>query len=1254
MALTAAETLVLDDLLDGIEDRILDRGMELFDSGHVEFLGKNSARMLYEFNVKGSGRKAYDVDICLHQDFTNYGKEFNLNIGTRCACIYFEQNITCKHVAAASLFLNCNIDENFMNLTNKLRLISPKAKSNSPTKRAYFPIEFSCTENDLADIAEKLPIISTQEKPREIQKIEFLESSLRYFIEIIDYSIHVTLTFDPINEKVTITCSDKNTILQAQAVDFLQQRWSHPKNQDLLLITDTQRLLIKKQQLQDLGLLAEINYPEKAFELRYDNGAIRFFYSGELEGMMDMVALGNEFKDYSTIEMAALDFEALADQSDAKEFGLYNAGFALAISDQGALYNIFAFIAKGKKNDPEGFHVRFDLLSDPDDLRLAKNDNLERFLIDIKLMKSYVERNKKEALHRSFIKFIQSIGNHYPIFRSSAIHGGYYYDKFHKNSIKEQLTFQYAELEFTLCRNKSIFELQAWILIGEERLNLAEMKGKLLLSDVFGFWNDRVILIFENVNKIALLKYWKDRVPSRFVENKFLEFVEHVIVPLAQHAKFSDETGMISEIDSGAASDRELYISELSGLVIFEPKVRYSPDITSNPLSTATLFDAESTTIFLRNSDVENEFVEFLKSLHPSFSQEGGGGYFFLKHNQFTEGKWFLETFELLKVAGIKVFGLDKLTLKRYSPFPPVISMNVNSNSDWFEINTQLKFGDYSVRLKDIKQAIKADERYVRLGDGSLGQIPDKWLRKFRKLIQSSEAEDETLKLSKIHFNLLDDFQEELINPEVERELAEKKARLQSFEEIREVEVPKAVRADLRNYQKAGLNWMNFLQDYGWGGILADDMGLGKTLQVITLISQMAEKGAIRVLIVAPTTLLFNWKNELDKFAPHLDYFIHHGDRYDNAEDLKAHSLVLTSYGLVINDLDLLCKLEFDLIVADESQAIKNVSSLRYKSIIKLRGKLKIAMTGTPIENGIAELFAHMNFVNPGFFRTFSNFKDQYLKELRNGNPEIMEDLRKKIQPFVLRRTKEEVLTELPDKIEEYLYCEMGVAQKKVYEAYRNEYREFIQGKFNEEGANQSKMYVLEGLTKLRQICDSPDLISKEKKGAKSAKIDLLMEHIEEKTGNHKILIFSQFVKMLDLVKKEMVSRNIPFSYLDGKSSMKNRENSVNQFQEDTSIRVFLISLKAGGTGLNLTAADYVYILDPWWNPAVENQAIDRCYRMGQEKKVMAYRMICKDTVEEKIVDLQKSKLKLAKEVISEGDGFLTGMNGETMLSLFE
>jgi hypothetical protein len=354
--------------------------------------------------------------------------------------------------------------------------------------------------------------------------------------------------------------------------------------------------------------------------------------------------------------------------------------------------------------------------------------------------------------------------------------------------------------------------------MGEQRLKVSDIAAELLISEIFGFYKDRVILLFVKFSDIALLHYWKERVPVRFAENMFPEFAKQVLKPLSAFAKFTDETGMISEVDLGAPIERELYVSELSGLVIFEPKVRYDSQISSNPLNATTLFDIESNTIYLRNSDFETEFVTFLRSLHPAFANPAGEVYFSLKHNQFVAGNWFLETFGQLEKQGVKVFGLDKLTLKRYSTFPASISMNVSSKSDWFEINTQLKFGDYSVRLKDIKQAVLSDERFVRLGDGSLGQIPDKWLRKFTKLIQSSETDGETVKLSKIHFSLLNDFEEDIYNPAVAKELAEKKARLQSFEEIRTVEVPKGIDAELRNYQKAGLNWLNFLQEYGWGG----------------------------------------------------------------------------------------------------------------------------------------------------------------------------------------------------------------------------------------------------------------------------------------------------------------------------------------------------------------------------------------------------------------------------------------------------
>ena len=312
-------------------------------------------------------------------------------------------------------------------------------------------------------------------------------------------------------------------------------------------------------------------------------------------------------------------------------------------------------------------------------------------------------------------------------------------------------------------------------------------------------------------------------------------------------------------------------------------------------------------------------------------------------------------------------------------------------------------------------------------------------------------------------------------------------------------------------------------------------------------------------------------------------------------------------------------------------------------------------MTGTPIENNTFDLYAQLNFLNPGFLGSQQSFKNDFSKPIDGeGNADRAMELQKLVKPFVLRRTKEQVASELPPKVEDYLYCNMDTGQRKVYDAYRNKYRDYLMNKIEEQGLAKSKLFVLEGLLKLRQICDSPELLNDEEDyGRESVKIKELVKHITEKTGKHKILVFSQFVKMLRLIEKELNKHAIKYEYLDGQCSPKQRKESVETFQNDDAYRVFLISLKAGGTGLNLTAADYVYIVDPWWNPAVENQAIDRTHRIGQDKHIIAYRMICKDTIEEKIINLHKKKLKLASDIISTDESLIKSLTKEDIEDLF-
>ncbi|NQX86923.1 MAG: DEAD/DEAH box helicase [Flavobacteriaceae bacterium] len=439
------------------------------------------------------------------------------------------------------------------------------------------------------------------------------------------------------------------------------------------------------------------------------------------------------------------------------------------------------------------------------------------------------------------------------------------------------------------------------------------------------------------------------------------------------------------------------------------------------------------------------------------------------------------------------------------------------------------------------------------------------------------------------------------------------------------------------------------------GGILADDMGLGKTLQVISFITYLKEyyKKATPHLVVVPTSLIFNWENEIKKFSPSLKVHKYVGiERNTKHLSILKADIILTTYGTLINDIEVLKEITYNWIILDESQAIKNPNSKRYKAARLLQGENRLALTGTPIENNTFDLYAQMNFLNPGLLGTMSHFKKEFSDPIdKDRNKEASELLSKMIHPFLLRRTKKQVATELPEKSESILYCEMGDKQRKVYEHFKEKYKNYLLEKIDENGAARSQMYVLEGLTKLRQICNCPSLLNEEEDfGKSSVKLDILIDNIKLKTSQHKVLVFSQFTSMLHLIQERLDNENIAYEYLDGKT--KNREKKVSNFQNDDTLMVFLISLKAGGTGLNLTKADYVFLVDPWWNPAVESQAIDRSHRIGQTKQVIAYRMICKDTIEEKIMALQKNKKEVSNSVI-QVDAIKKSFNKTEIKALF-
>jgi SNF2 family DNA or RNA helicase len=469
--------------------------------------------------------------------------------------------------------------------------------------------------------------------------------------------------------------------------------------------------------------------------------------------------------------------------------------------------------------------------------------------------------------------------------------------------------------------------------------------------------------------------------------------------------------------------------------------------------------------------------------------------------------------------------------------------------------------------------------------------------------------------------------------------------------------VPATVQAILRPYQQKGFEWMRLLSEVNAGACLADDMGLGKTLQTICFIADKLQhiKNGL-ALIVCPSSLIYNWQQEISKFVPHLRTYIHHGTSRELKNISPAiNDVCITSYGTLRSDIDLLTALHFTIAVIDESHNIKNPSAQITRAVSQLHAGCRIALSGTPVMNNTFDLYAQLEFLLPGMFGSREFFKREYADPIdRDGNEEKTTALQKLTAPFILRRTKEEVAKDLPEKTETVLWCNMGAAQKNMYDDIRDSIRSNLFMDIKKDGLGKSKLAVLQGIMKLKQVCSSPLLLPADEQTADiSVKTEILIDELIN-LRNHKVLVFSQFSKMLHLLADTFTKKGISFSLLEGSTPAKKRAEMVETFQrEDNNTQVFLISLMAGNTGLTLTAADYVFLFDPWWNNAVQQQAIDRTHRIGQTKNVFAYKMICKDTIEEKIMQLQQRKTTLSENLIGDTEGFVKELTKEDVEFLF-
>lgn len=592
---------------------------------------------------------------------------------------------------------------------------------------------------------------------------------------------------------------------------------------------------------------------------------------------------------------------------------------------------------------------------------------------------------------------------------------------------------------------------------------------------------------------------------------------------------------------------------------------------------------------------------------------------------------------------------------KKYFIGTASISIEVNEKIDWFDIQAIIMFGDYEISFKKLRKAILRKRNEILLPNGEIGIIPDTWINEYSELfafMDEPKLNGNTMALKKHHLALVQNLKEGKL---AKVTMSKKLEQLRDFQQIEDAILPNNFVGELRPYQKAGFNWMNFLNKYKFGGCLADDMGLGKTVQTLAMLQHLKENGeTVPSFLVMPTSLLYNWELEAKKFTPELKVYNYTGtNRIKDVSLFMDYDLVLTSYGITRLDIDILKEFHFNYIILDESQTIKNPNSNISKCVKKLNSRNKLILTGTPLENSTLDLWSQMTFINPGLLGNQKFFKNEFLIPIeKKNNQDKTKKLYSIIKPFLLRRHKSQVATELPEKVESVKYCTMTEMQEKHYEEVKSFFRDKILEQIEKFGVKKSNMILLQGLTKLRQIANHPKMVEVEY-GGDSGKLDALKRMILSVISeNHKILIFSQFVKHLTIVKDFLISKNIDFAYLDG--STKNRQAQVERFQNEDDLKLFLISLKAGGLGLNLTKAEYVFILDPWWNPAVEQQAIDRAHRIGQENKVFTYKFITKNTVEEKILILQRRKIKLASDLITTEESFVKNLSKTDIELLLE
>ncbi len=785
-----------------------------------------------------------------------------------------------------------------------------------------------------------------------------------------------------------------------------------------------------------------------------------------------------------------------------------------------------------------------------------------------------------------------------------------------------------ARLRLVIEEKNGIYSARALLSHGGERI-----ENPILLNESHAFTGDTIHPIRPLSENYDQLRLFQTRIlPGNFEKYLSLLFtyLGDISVRLDGYRVVEGEprrtkpTLIFEKIDPENALHLRLGVS----LGDFDPDFFEAYDVTR----VAAVNDLEKriTVSDLLHEEIGSDIktVEKLIKSHRRKLNNGAG--YYAEDNLFIVEEGLARAFigaELPRLMGrFAILGAEKLKSYKVRAVSPRLNLSLSHGIDFLEGDASLEIEGESIPLFSALNQYRK-HAYITLGDGTQALVHQQYMDRLDRIFKKAK---DGVKMS--FFDL----------PAVE-ELIDEKTAEQSFAASREIfmgfnALPSSkyrypdLEADLRPYQKQGYKWLRYLHQHRLGGCLADDMGLGKTLQAIALLAAVYPGEAKNSLVVMPKSLLFNWESEIARFAPQLSAAIHHGMDRDFSAAL-ASDIVLTTYATLRNDIETIRKTPFHCVILDESQHIKNINAQTSKAVMLLTADQRLALSGTPIENHLGELYALFRFLNPTMFGSAEAFTRNYAAPIQKNNDKAaLTELKKKIYPFILRRLKEDVLDDLPDKMEQTIYVDMSDEQRVFYEERRQFYQTAIHDQIARNGIAKSQFFILQALGELRQIAAIPE--AKSEDAIRSPKRDALMAYIEELAANdHKVLVFANYLHALECIAGDLEAAGLEYLAMTG--ATRDRQGLVTRFQEDESVRVFLMTLKTGGLGLNLTAADYVFIFDPWWNKAAENQAIDRTHRIGQSKTVFAYKLITRSTIEEKILQLQEKKRELFDSLIA-------------------